>query len=412
VKGFILSLGILFSVQVFAARWVIENPAFMPKSGYKIIKQFSIGKKDYLVIETQDTISKMGMTQALSSLNRMFAAQKSMQDIPIELVKSDNLTDDRATSGWHVQRMKYDQLNPQYQGQGVVVAVLDTGVEISHPNLRHVIWKNLREIPNNNVDDDGNGYIDDIHGWNFSEDNNNVSDDNDHGTHCAGIIAASKNPTRPDRGIAPMATIMPVRVIGSASTTFLSDAAEAVVYATNNGAHILSNSWRVYKSWSSYYNPQGVQMLSDAIAYAGQRGVLFVGAAGNEARDLNTNNQADPIFPLSLPNLPNMIGVASGDSDGFSDLRSGFTNYGAATVHLAAPGSNIYSTVTGGRWRDMSGTSMAAPLVAGALARLMSQGYTAFQAYQKLAMTVDPKAKAAWNGYVAYGFINLVEAMK
>lgn len=414
MKGFILSLVVLLSTQSWAARWVIENAAQLPRnnSSYKVIKEFSVGSKNYLVIETEESFSRMGITRAISSLNMMFAAQKTMQDIPIELVKNpDNLDEDRATSGWHVQRMQYDALNPNYQGQGVIVAVLDTGVDINHPNLRHTIWRNLREIPNNNVDDDGNGYIDDVNGWNFSEDNKQVMDDNSHGTHCAGIIAASQHTSRPDRGIAPMATIMPIRVIGNGTQTFLSDAAEAVVYATNNGAQILSNSWRVYQSWSMYYNPQGVQMLGEAIAYAGQRGVLFVAAAGNETRNIDTL-QTDPIFPLSMPNLPTMIGIASGDHDGVRDLRSGFTNYGSRLVHLAAPGTKIFSTIPGNGWEDMSGTSMATPLVAGALARLVSMGYTPFEAYQRLAITVDPTAKGAWENHVTYGYINLYEAMR
>jgi len=203
-----------------------------------------------------------------------------------------------------------------------------------------------------------------------------------------------------------------LKIISDDGENFLSDAAEAIVYATNNGAQILSNSWRIYNSWATDGNQQALQMLAGAIQYAGQRGVLFVAAAGNEHKNLDQSNAQDPIFPLSFQNLPTMIGVASGDSDNFQDVISSFSNHGRNFVQLAAPGSVIFSTVPNGKWEDMSGTSMATPLVAGALARIASKGHSPFVAYQILAATVDQSVQSTWEKYVAYGYINIYEAMK
>jgi subtilisin family serine protease len=197
---------------------------------------------------------------------------------------------------------------------------------------------------------------------------------------------------------------MPVRIIGSNYSGFISDAAAAVKYAVDNGANVLSNSWRVYKSWG-FSNDESVEMLRAAIAYAGERNVIFVGAAGNESLNLDNHEQLDPIYPIALPGLTNMFLVAASDE---ATAPTYFTNYGARYVHVAAPGNNIQSTVPGASFEEMSGTSMATPLVAGAIARALSGGMSMEEAMQKLIATSE--AAPAWTDKVqGGGVIRLVE---
>ena len=233
----------------------------------------------------------------------------------------------------------------------IIVAVIDTGVDYNHPDLKNNIWKSTREIPNNGIDDDRNGYIDDIYGWNFASENNDVSDHDSHGTHVAGIIAASNNDIGMV-GVAPNVKIMPLNVFrgraGSASSII-----KAIVYAKTNGASIVNMSLT-----TAGYD----QSLRDTMAYASD--IIFVSAAGN-------NSQSNNIYPKYPANydLPNNISVASIDQNG--DLSS-FSNYGSTTVHLAAPGDRIYSTLPNGKYGYKSGTSMATPYITGVSALIKS----------------------------------------
>jgi subtilisin family serine protease len=235
----------------------------------------------------------------------------------------------------------------------VIVAVIDSGVDYFHPDLAANIAINLSEKNGRpGVDDDANGYVDDVYGWDFFNDRPNGYDDNGHGTHCAGIIAAAKNGIGV-RGVAPKVKILPIKFLGASGNGDTADAVRAVNYAVSRGARILSNSW----------GGGGVsKLLDDAIQNAVNRGAIFVAAAGNNAMD----NDATPNYPA---NYPNVLSVGSSDS---SDRRSSFSNFGAESVHVFAPGSSILSTYPNGQYRIMSGTSMATPQVSGALALAVS----------------------------------------
>jgi subtilisin family serine protease len=231
----------------------------------------------------------------------------------------------------------------------VIVAVIDSGVDYFHPDLQANIAVNAAEKNGRpGVDDDRNGYIDDVYGWDFYNDRPNGYDDNGHGTHCAGIIAAPKNGIGV-RGIAPRVKILPVKFLGEKGNGDTADAVRAVEYAVSRGARILSNSWG---------GGGASKLLDDAIQRAVNRGVIFVAAAGNNALD----NDTQPNYPASYPNV---LSVGSSDS---ADRKSSFSNFGATTVHVFAPGSAILSTYPNGQYRTMSGTSMATPQVSGALA--------------------------------------------
>ena len=198
---------------------------------------------------------------------------------------------------------------------------------------------------------------------------------------------------------------MAVRMIAGNNSTFLSDAAEAVMYAVDNGAQVLTNSWRIYASWDDFDpSEENLQLLRSAIGYAESRGVPFVAAAGNESRDVD--NIAEGIFPVHFKGLSNMVIVASSD---MSDRPSSFTNYGLDTVHVAAPGSDIMSTVPKGRWASKSGTSMATPIVAGLLARAFSGGLPMDQVLDRMNRTAV--LNKDFTGKVRSGIINPQELL-
>ena len=246
----------------------------------------------------------------------------------------------------------------------VVVAVIDTGVDYTHEDLRNNMWVNTREIPGNGIDDDGNGYVDDVYGYDFFNNDSDPSDDFGHGTHVAGIIAAGGNNGVGITGVNWSAKIMAVKFIGANGYGYTSDAVRAIHYATIMGAKVMNNSWG-----GGGYS----QALFDAITEANAAGVLFVAAASNEG----INTDFNPVFPAGY-DIPNVVSVTATDHN---DNKPAWANYGTASVDLGAPGVNILSTVPRGPcaycdttgYSRMSGTSMAAPHVAGVAALVLSQ---------------------------------------
>ena len=236
----------------------------------------------------------------------------------------------------------------------IVVAVIDTGVDYTHQDLTANMWTNINESLDGN-DNDGNGYVDDIWGWDFFDDDNNPDDGSGHGTHCSGTIAAVGNNGIGVVGVSWNAKIMPLRFLGP-DGGYTDDAILAIIYATDNGADIMSNSWG--GGWYSV-------ALENAISAANDAGVLFVAAAGNS----RTNTDRRPHYPSSY-DVANIISVAA--TDRYDNLAS-FSNYGLNSVDLGAPGVYIASTYPGDSYYYMSGTSMAAPHVAGAAALIMAQ---------------------------------------
>jgi subtilisin family serine protease len=236
----------------------------------------------------------------------------------------------------------------------LVVAVIDSGVDFSHPDLADRAWTNPGEtgvlaLPG--VDDDGNGYVDDIHGWDFCNDDASVYDANQggHGTHVAGTIAASVNGTGVI-GVAPNVKIMALKFIKSSGCGFDSMAIEAIDYAASFGVPVINASWGdAHRSLP----------LESAIA---DGNALFVAAAGNDG--LNLDSGSNDFYPAESP-LANILSVAAIDQRG---NRASFSNYGAAAVDIAAPGTNILSTWPSGQFAWSNGTSMAAPHVSGVAA--------------------------------------------
>jgi len=265
----------------------------------------------------------------------------------------------------------------------ILIAIVDTGVQYTHPDLTANIWRNTGEILNNGIDDDRNGYIDDVNGWNFVAKNNNPMDDNGHGTHCAGVIAAAGNNNIGVTGVLWNAKIIPLKFLNATGNGYVSDAISAILYANRMGAHVISNSWG---------GTQYTQALKDAIDASN---AVVVCAAGNSG----ANTDGKPQYP-SAYSSSNIISVAATDS---KDNLAGFSNYGVSSVDLAAPGVTIRSTYKNGQYQYLSGTSMAAPFVSGVagLIKASNPGMSKTQIRDRILSSVDKLSTL--NGKVATG---------
>lgn len=280
--------------------------------------------------------------------------------------------DIKMTQGWDVIR----------GNSGLVIAVVDSGVDFNHPDLVNNIWRNTGETSCiDGIDNDGNGFKDDCRGWNFVNNNNSPMDDLGHGTHVSGIIGAAGNNGMGIAGMMWNVQIMPLKACDINGACMIADIVAAVDYAVANGAKIIN---------ASFGGTEFSQTESDAVNAANTAGVLFVASAGNGGLDSDgDNNDINPQYPAAL-GLPNIIAVAATDQ---KDHRASFSNFGPNSVHVAAPGTYILSTVpidgvgmsfssfctnsAVAAYDFCSGTSMAAPHVTG-LAGLLETAYPGF----------------------------------
>jgi subtilisin family serine protease len=264
--------------------------------------------------------------------------------------------------------------------EDLVVAVIDSGIDLDHPDLVSNIWRNTAEIPNNGLDDDRNGFIDDVSGYDFVDDDGDPNDLMFHGTHCAAIVAASLNNNRGVCGIAPKVKLLPLRVLNSRGEGDTADLMRAVQYAISlrkRGVNI-----RVISA--SLGGGEYQEALKELLDEANRFGILVVAAAGNEGSD----NDAKPTYPAGYTSS-NVISVAA--LDPWGGLAS-FSNYGATSVDVGAPGVFIWSAFLFGFYLPFDGTSMAAPFVSGAAALMFSQrpDLTPAEVIETIKRTVTP----------------------
>jgi len=345
---------------------------------------------------------------------------------------------------WGLKRIQCGQAWDESQGDGIVVAVIDTGVDYNHedffrdenancildPGEQYNIWINPNEIPDNGIDDDENGYTDDVVGWDFiGADHNNPTEDKDpmdgngHGTHCAGTVAAVGNNGLGVIGVAPGAKIMPLKGLSDAGEGYDSNLAQCIYYAADNGANVLSNSWGGYGH---------SQTLEDAVNDAYSKGCVIVAAAGNEngdssnhcpsnlrhaisvsAIDHNNNRSRWNLFKAS--NYGEEVDVcAPGGGDPTWAYDSEYQHMVADILSVMSAESNITpGLVVGGAYYRSGGTSMACPHVSGVAALVLSRHpeFNGFEVRQALRITADDLGPVGFDVEFGYGRVNAYNAV-
>jgi serine protease len=365
-------------------RWLNDTPIASP---YAESTQL-LGDGMYTV-DLKDGVS---VADALAWYNAQSDVDFAQTDALIQVAQTTN--DAYASQQWALNAIGASTAwNYTTGSKQIVVAVIDTGVNYNHADLAANIWKNTDEVAGNGADDDGNGYIDDYFGYNFNASSSNPMDDHGHGSHVAGTIGAVGNNGTGVTGVNWNVQIMSLKFMSASGSGYTSHAVSAIYYAVNNGAKVINNSW----GGGSYD-----AALANAIQYARSRGVIVVNAAGNSGVNVDTS----PYYPASI-NYDNVLTVAATDQN--NNLAS-FSNYGANTVDIAAPGVSILSTYHNGGYATMSGTSMAAPHVAGAAALIWSLNPTWTYSQVISALVANTNASASLNGKVAAGVLNIAKA--
>ncbi len=302
-----------------------------------------------------------------------------------------------ATQAWNLTQGSMD----------VIVAVTDTGIDLNHPDLIANRWMNPAEVANNGIDDDGNGLVDDIIGWNFADNNNDPNPGSDfHGTHVTGIIGAAGNNGMGVTGVAWHVKLMALKFISGRNGT-IEAAIQCINYATaqrkrGQNVRVINASWG---------GPDNSKSLRKAISKAGEAGILFVCSAGNGGDDsFGDNLDSDPEYPAAWnDDFATVLSVAALDR---TDEIPLFSNYGHTTVSLGAPGAQVVSTFPGGGYNFLTGTSMAAPHVSGVAALLWSLNptLTPEQVKQRLIATANPVLALASKS-VGAGRVNAFNAL-
>lgn len=321
-------------------------------AGLKRIEDYRQGS--FLIVEPEATVTMTTVNALMADEAVLFAAPDYIMSVPtgesigvVQAMAAGSTPADPAYPDlWGLKNMGAPQAWASIrEAPKIIVAVIDTGVDYNHPDLKANMWSKEGK-----------------YGYDFFDDDDDPMDEQDHGTHCAGTIAGVGNNGIGVVGVSWKAQIMAMRFMGPDGSGATSDAVKCIDWAVANGAHILSNSWA---------GPGSSQELVDAVTRAERKGVLFVAAAGNTANGGN-NNDVSPNFPASLSNA-NVISVGAID---VNNARGSFSHFGKRSVDIGAPGVRIVSTVRNNQYAGLDGTSMAAPHVAGAAVLIWAKTFS------------------------------------
>ena len=337
-----------------------------------VAKQYVVRWKDGTTVVYKDTSEEKLLKEVIepneSEIDvaeqdqkvRLSPPAQSLLDSDSDVLRSQAFAND--TTNWGQDKIEASSPSTLgYSGKDVIVAVIDSGVQRNHPQLKSRMYINPgesgldsqgRDKATNGIDDDGNGLIDDVSGYDFADESGVVNDGSGHGTHVSGVIAADSS-AGTIRGLAQGAKILPLDFMTNDGSGNISDAIRAMYYAASQGAKVINASWGGAPCSST---------LQKAITDIGAQGVLFVAAAGNSGVDI----EAEPEYPAAF-GLPTQITVGASTSN---DRMAIFSNYSYSLVNIMAPGVGIWSTYPGNSTQSMNGTSMASPFVAGAAAVL------------------------------------------
>ncbi len=341
-----------------------ENPAHVTlQVGHQLVKPTQILRVGQHWQATVIPPEGHSVEALLLATRQHPAVLSAEQNYPatLNLIPNDPTYQDNSFNVSHHQQINSEEAwDIRTDCRSVVVAIVDTGVDDSHPDLAENLWINADEIGGNGIDDDNNGYVDDVNGACVRNDcsADQIQDNFGHGSHVAGLLAAVGNNEVGVTGVCWNAELMIVKSLGDNGSGSTSDVAAGINYAVNNGADIINTSLTI----SNYSSA-----IESAIEQANQAGILVVAAAGN----FNSNNDITSVYPANLrTSYDNLMSIANANLT--DDLYSG-SNYGLSSVDLAAPGVNLYSTWDNGQYANSTGTSMASPIVAGVAALLMAE---------------------------------------
>ena len=387
---FTLFISLIISLSAIASEGRFDNSKLFVKikEGKQLPSSALIGKVKHLFANNYivSTTNAVLLEKSLSKSNSVISTQKNyygnIKVLP-KLEKSSNksfeldffkaFNDPKIGKLWAFRDAKKNgvSVNKSYlaplstEKEDVIVAVVDTGVDYKHEDLKNVMWKNENEIAGNNIDDDNNGYVDDVFGIDTLTKNDEGVASGDpmashfHGTHVAGTIAAEQNNNVGIAGIASSAKIMAIRTVPDTSDETDADVVESFLYAGEHGARIINCSFGKNKN-------EGGMIVNETIDHIGKTyGVLTIAAAGNDyGRDIDTKL----VYPASFDSDYLLVVASTSKSGGLSF----FSNIGVKSVDLAAPGSGIHSTIKNNKYGNASGTSMASPATAGVAAEVLS----------------------------------------
>ncbi|MEG4085918.1 S8 family serine peptidase [Microcoleus sp. POL10_C6] len=354
-----------YSLESGIAPDVINVPNLAPGTYYVQVSSFLNNSTNYNLNLSATSIPELNIPTSSGTFNSNYGYGLVNANAAVSNTLNRSITfpdlPDLGENNWALDVINAPEVwNQNITGNGIVVAVVDSGVDYTHPDLDDNIWRNAGEIAGNGIDDDRNGYIDDIRGWDFvASDNNPMDLDFDgHGTHIAGAIAAERNDFG-ITGVAPNAKIMPVRVLDAFGYGELNNVAAGIRYAADNGANVIN------LSLGNEFYPSN--LVNDAIEYANNKGSVVVIAAGN-------SGFSQPDYPARNADR---LGIAVGSIDINGRMADTSNRAGSTPLdYLVAPGVDIYSTTPYSTYDTLTGTSMATPQVAGVAALVLNANPT------------------------------------